>query len=111
MAKSDSMKKEINKFLYFYRFLATVYMYMKYKKYSYEEFKKLTTEIILTDDYADYNYYAVYLPNRKKSAIYFKHPYNGNYYHIDDCLEVMGNDLNPCHDIYITNVLNEFNKE
>lgn len=24
MAKSDSMKKEINKFLYFYRFLATV---------------------------------------------------------------------------------------
>lgn len=34
-------------------------MYMKYKKYSYEEFKKLTTEIILTDDYADYNYYAV----------------------------------------------------
>ena len=46
-------------------------MYMKYKKYSYEEFKKLTTEIILTDDYADYNYYAVYLPNRKKSAIYF----------------------------------------
>ena len=33
------------------------------------------------------------------------------YYHIDDCLEVMGNDLNPCHDIYITNVLNEFNKE
>jgi len=23
MAKSDSMKKEINKFLYFYRFLAT----------------------------------------------------------------------------------------
>lgn len=41
-------------------------MYMKYKKYSYEEFKKLTTEIILTDDYADYNYYAVYLPNRKK---------------------------------------------
>lgn len=40
-------------------------MYMKYKKYSYEEFKKLTTEIILTDDYA------VYLPNRKKPAIYF----------------------------------------
>lgn len=86
-------------------------MYMKYKKYSYEEFKKLTTEIILTDDYVDYNYYAVYLPNRKKPAIYFKRPYNGNYYHIDDCLEVMGNDLNPCHDIYITNVLNEFNKE
>ena len=25
-AKSDSVKKEINKFLYFYRFLATVYM-------------------------------------------------------------------------------------
>ena len=46
-------------------------MYMKYKKYSYEEFKKLTTEIILTDDYADYNYYAVYLPNRKKTCNIF----------------------------------------
>ena len=28
-------------------------MYMKYKKYSYEELKKLTTEIILTDDYVN----------------------------------------------------------
>jgi hypothetical protein len=26
MAKSDSMKKEINKFLYFYRFLATGFL-------------------------------------------------------------------------------------
>ena len=59
---------------------------MKYRVYNYEEFKKLNTEIILTDDYADYNYYAVYLPNRKKPAIYFKHPCNENYYHIYDCL-------------------------
>ena len=29
MAKSDSMKKEINKFLYFYRFLATVIIMSK----------------------------------------------------------------------------------
>lgn len=33
MAKSDSMKKEINKFLYFYRFLATAFiMWHKMRK-------------------------------------------------------------------------------
>lgn len=63
---------------------------------------KMIMQIIIT---------MLYIYLIEKPAIYFKHPYNGNYYHIDDCLEVMGNDLNPCHDIYITNVLNEFNKE
>ena len=49
MAKSDSMKKEINKFLYFYRFLATV-KDMKKKFVGNGILKDITRLIIETDE-------------------------------------------------------------
>lgn len=79
------------------------------KVFTQGEFDKLTSEIILTTDYVDYNYYIVYIPKIEEVELYFQNPNDGNYYNVEDIYSVLGNSINPNHDIYMNTVLEEFN--
>lgn len=76
-----------------------------------EEFSnyKVVRGIILSNDYVDYDYYAVYIPKEDKVELYFKNPFDGKYYNVKDIKTILGKKLNPCNDIYIDLVRDEFN--
>ena len=76
-----------------------------------EEFSnyKVVRGIILSNDYVDYDYYAVYIPKMDKVELYFKNPFDDKYYNVKDIKTVLGEKLNPCNDIYIDLVRDEFN--
>lgn len=83
---------------------------LKFKKYTADEFYKCNVFLILERRYADYTYYAIKFPHVKNARIYFQNPFDNNFYHIDDCLKVMGNNINPCHDSYLKNVWSKYYK-
>lgn len=41
--------------------------------------------------------------------LYFYNKNDGNYYSVEDIYHVLGNSINPNHDIYMDTVLKEFN--
>lgn len=78
------------------------------KVFTQEEFDKLTSVIVLNTDYVDYDYYAVYIPKIEGPELYFYNEHDGNYYSVEDIHHVLGNSINPNHDIYMDTVLKEF---
>ena len=80
------------------------------KVYTQDEFEQRDIEVILTSTQADYTYFAIKLPKRKRLLVYFQHPFDGKYYHINDCVDIMGDNINPCHNAHITNVFNKLDK-
>lgn len=64
--------------------------------------------IVLTTDYVDYDYYAVYIPKQDSVELYFQNPFDEKYYNIKDMASVLGEKINPNHDIYMDLVREEF---
>ncbi|WP_417088792.1 hypothetical protein [Megamonas funiformis] len=56
-----------------------------------EEFSnyKVVRGIILSNDYVDYDYYAVYIPKEDKVELYFKNPFDGKYYNVKDIKTIL----------------------
>lgn len=76
------------------------------KPFTKNEFDKKTKNILLSKYYVDYNYYAVYI--EKHIELYFENPFDKNYYNIKDIKTVLGEKINPNHDIYMDLVYEEF---
>lgn len=76
------------------------------KVFTKNEFDKKIKSILLSKDYVDYNYYAVYIA--KHIELYFENPFDKNYYNIKDIKTVLGEKINPNHDIYMDLVYEEF---
>lgn len=76
-----------------------------------EEFSnyEIVRGIVLSSNYIDYDYYAVYISKMDKVELYFKNPFDDKYYNVKDIKTVLGEKLNPYHDIYIDLVRDEFN--
>ena len=58
------------------------------KVFTKNEFDKKIKSILLSKDYVDYNYYAVYIA--KHIDLYFENPFDKNYYNIKDIKTVLG---------------------
>lgn len=64
--------------------------------------------IVLTKNYTDYDYYAVYIPKLDSVELYFQNPFDEKYYNIKDMKTVLGDKINSNHDIYMDLVHQEF---
>jgi len=78
------------------------------KVFTQEEFSKLISEIVLTANYVDYDYYAVYIPKIEGPELYFQNPNDGNYYSVEDMYSILRKSIHPNHDIFIETVFKEF---